>query len=79
MHHISDKNTALKECVRVLKPGGNICIFEPNLNGLKNIREKRFPKHPDSVDPRPKAQKLGLSIEVSNLSFYDAFILKKEN
>lgn len=79
LHHIDDKKAALEECVRVLKSGGIIYIFEPNRDGIKFIREKKFPTHPDSVDPRPLAKMLSLAIEVRNLSFYDAFILKKEN
>ncbi len=79
LHHIDDKKAALKECVRVLKSSGIICIFEPNRDGIKFIREKKFPSHPDSIDPRPLAQMLSLAIEVRNLSFYDVFILKKGN
>ena len=78
LHHINDKATTLKECVRVLKLNGIICIFEPNSNGVKIIREKKFPTHPDAVDPRIYARELQLLLEFVERPFYDTYILRKQ-
>ncbi len=77
LHHIDDKKTTLTECKRIIKLGGVICISEPNHEALTFIREKKFPDHPDSVDPREFAQDLHLSVELIESPFYDTFILKK--
>ncbi|KKK95338.1 hypothetical protein LCGC14_2673830 [marine sediment metagenome] len=77
LHHINDKKATLKECKRILTLRGIICIFEPNQEALIFIREKKFPDHPDSVDPREYTQDLHLSIELIERPFYDTYILKK--
>jgi ubiquinone/menaquinone biosynthesis C-methylase UbiE len=79
LHHIENKHAALKECVRVIKSNGIICIFEPNRKAVKFIREKRFPTHPDAFDPREHARDLHLSVELKELTFYNAYVLKKLN
>ncbi len=78
LHHIGNIKAALKEFVRVIKSNGIICIFEPNNNGIRIIREKKFPTHPDSVDPRNYTQELHLSWELIERPFYDTFLLKKQ-
>lgn len=77
LHHVDNKKLALKECSRVTKSNGIICIFEPNRKAINFIREKRFPKHPDAIDPRIFIRDLHLSVELKKLSFYDTYILKK--
>jgi ubiquinone/menaquinone biosynthesis C-methylase UbiE len=50
LEHVSDKNTALKELLRVLKNGGNLIITVPNLNSdatlwgrfLRLIKKRKF-------------------------------------
>ncbi|MFW9878591.1 MAG: class I SAM-dependent methyltransferase [Candidatus Thorarchaeota archaeon] len=78
LHHINDKEAALKESIRILKLNGSICIFEPNDNLLRIIRENRFPSHPDAVDPRNYIRGLPLLLESIKLPYYDAYILRKQ-
>lgn len=72
-HHINDKTAAFKEINRVIKPNGIFCILEPTQRGIKTIR-KRFPTHPDAVDPREYAKEYSLNIEIKRGSLFDAFI-----
>ena len=78
LHHIDDKETALKESVRVLRSNGIICILEPNDNLMKIIRENKFPSHPDAADPRSYTRELHLSLELKERPFYDIYILRKQ-
>lgn len=41
LHHL-DVDKALKECFRVLKPGGFICFTEPNMLNPQIFMERRF-------------------------------------
>ncbi len=77
LHHIDDGQAAYNESVRVLKPNGKICIFEPNLRAVGTIREKKFADHPDAVDPRDFNTIHKLSLEIKKTSFYDAYIFQK--
>lgn len=77
LHHINDKEVALKECFRILKLHGMVCIFEPNSDAIKFIRERRSPTHPDAVDPRNYIQGLHFQLELIKLPFYDAHIFRK--
>jgi ubiquinone/menaquinone biosynthesis C-methylase UbiE len=77
LHHINDKEVALKECFRILKPDGIVCIFEPNSDAIKFIRERRSPTHPDAVDPRNYIQGLHFQSELIKRPFYDAHIFRK--
>ena len=38
---------------------------------------KRFPSHPDAIDPRNLAKDYNLSIQVKNSPLFDAFVFKK--
>lgn len=78
LHHIDDKTATIKECYRVLKLNGIVCVFEPNKNTLKIIRDKKSPSRPDAVDPRNYVQDLSFASELITLPFYDAYILRKE-
>ena len=78
LHHIHDKSSAFREFIRTTKPKGVICIFEPNPKGIEAMR-KRFPSHPDAVDPRIFAKNYSLSLEVKNGPLFDAFVFKKRN
>ena len=77
LHHINDGQAAYNESVRVIKPNGKICIFEPNLRAVGTIREKKFADHPDAVDPRDYNSVHKLSLEIKKTSFYDAYIFHK--
>jgi len=78
-HHIDDKSSAFKEFIRTIKkPNGVICIVEPTPKVIEGMR-KRFPSHPDAVDPRAYAKTYNLSVEVKNSPLFDAFIFKKKD
>ncbi|MFX1281598.1 MAG: class I SAM-dependent methyltransferase [Promethearchaeota archaeon] len=77
LHHIDDIDKALKESVRILRKSGIICIFEPNSNLIKIIRQNEHPTHPDAINPRDYAQRLHLSMELIELPFYNTYILRK--
>lgn len=78
IHHIENKSSAFKEFIRTTKPSGIICIFEPTPKGIEAMR-KRFPSHPDAVDPRDFAKNYNLSIEIKNSPLFDAFVFKKRD
>jgi len=78
LHHINDKEATFKECFRILRLNGIVCVFEPNRNGIKIIREKKFPTHPDAVDPRTYLENQCFLSELIKLPFYDAYILRKQ-
>ena len=76
-HHINDKVKALNECVRVIKKDGIIIIFELTPKGIEEVR-KRFPSHPDAVDPRDYAKELPLTEEIIEHGNINAYIYKKK-
>lgn len=78
LHHIDDKEATFKESYRVLRLNGIICVFEPNNDAMKIIREGRYPTHPDAVDPRNYVQALHLLLELVERPFYDIFIFRKQ-
>ena len=77
LHHIEDYQAAYDEIVRVIKPKGKICIFEPNLRAIGIIRENKFQDHPDAVDPREFNHIHKLPLEIRKTPFFDAYIFKK--
>ena len=77
LHHIKDCQATYNESVRVIKTNGKICIFEPNLRAIGIIRDKKFPDHPDAVDPRDFNRVHKLFLEIKKTSFYDAYIFQK--
>jgi len=78
LHHIGDRQATFNESVRVVKKNGIICIFEPNNQAIVTIRSKKFPDHPDAVDPRDYNIVLKLPVEIKKTSFYDAYIFQKK-
>ena len=34
LHHVNDKHLVIKECIRIVKPEGILCIIEPSVKGL---------------------------------------------
>ncbi len=76
LHHINDRASTFKECVRTVKPNGVICIIEPTRKVIKNIR-RNFPTHPDAVDPRDYMHDFTVSVEIKKNPFFNAFIIKK--
>ena len=78
LHHIDDRQATFNESVRVVKKNGIICIFEPNNQAIVTIRSKKFPDHPDAVDPKDYNIVLKLPVEIKKTSFYDAYIFQKK-
>ena len=78
LHHIGDRQATFNESVRVVKKNGIICIFEPNNQAIVTIRSKKFPDHPDAVDPKDYNIVLKLPVEIKKTSFYDAYIFQKK-
>ena len=78
LHHIDDSASAFRESVRIIKPNGAICIFEPTPKGLEAVR-KQFPTHPDAIDPRDYAKDYPLSLEIKKNFMFNIFIFKKQN
>jgi len=78
LHHIGDRQATFNESVRVVKKNGIVCIFEPNNQAIVTIRSKKFPDHPDAVDPRDYNIVLKLPVEIKKTSFYDAYIFQKK-
>jgi ubiquinone/menaquinone biosynthesis C-methylase UbiE len=78
LHHIDQPASAFKECVRVVKISGYICVIEPTHRGIRIIR-KEFQTHPDAVDPRDYIQNFPLSVEIKKNFMFNAFIFKKLN
>ncbi|MFX1298418.1 MAG: class I SAM-dependent methyltransferase [Promethearchaeota archaeon] len=76
LHHIDNKVSTLKECIRILKLNGILCIIEPTRKGIELI-QKINPSHPDAVDPREYAQNFPLSVEVKKNPMVNAFIFKE--
>ncbi|TFG00064.1 MAG: class I SAM-dependent methyltransferase [Promethearchaeota archaeon] len=75
-HHFNDKEASLKECLRVTRPNGIVCIIEPNNKVIETI-QKRFPSHPDGDDPRNYLNDSKVKVEVKNNSKVDTYILKR--
>ena len=78
LHHIGDRQATFNESVRVVKKNGIVCIFEPNDQAIVTIRSKKFPDHPDAVDPKDYNIVLKLPVEIKKTSFYDAYIFQKK-
>lgn len=76
LHHVDDSKATLKECIRVLKPKGLICVIEPNQKGMKIVRSKH-PDHPDPIIPSEIAKDLPLKEEIKKGRFYDGYIYRK--
>ena len=77
LHHIEDEQAAFSESVRVLKPNGVICIFEPNPQSIAFIQANRISDHPDASDPRDYNKESQLPVEIKKTSFFDAYIFRK--
>jgi len=71
-HHISDKERALSELLRVLKTKGLLAIIELTDEGVEVVR-KTYPGHPDAVDPRDFMEHLK-PIEVVESKYLNAYI-----
>ena len=76
--HVAKDSRAkvLQECVRTMKADALLCVFEPNQNCIKIIKELD-PSHPEVADPNENAGGLGLESRTIEGKMFDAFIFKK--
>ena len=77
-HHIDEDSrvNVLQECIRAMKANALLCLFEPNQNCIKIIKELD-PSHPGAADPNEQARGLDLESQKIEGSFFDAFIFRK--
>lgn len=73
LHHMKDPENAVAECIRVLAPGGVICILEPN-EALLTIARTKYPDHPDPIDPTPFIK--GMSLETTHEKMFDIYVIR---
>lgn len=73
LHHMGDPQKAVAECIRVLAPGGVISIIEPNA-ALVELARKRYPDHPDPIDPTPFVQDMVLERFHENM--FDVYVVR---
>lgn len=73
LHHMNDPAGAVAECIRVVAPGGVICILEPNA-ALLDLARKEHPDHPDPVDPTPYVE--GMALETIHEQMFDVYVIR---
>lgn len=76
-HHIDDKQSALREFIRVISDSGLVIIFEFTSAGIELLRQRK-PSHPDAVNPEDFSRNLPLSLEIKNSRYINAYIYKKK-
>jgi ubiquinone/menaquinone biosynthesis C-methylase UbiE len=76
-HHINDKERALTELLRVLKPKGLLAIIELTEDGVEVVRNT-FPGHPDAVDPRDYMKDPNLNIKLDESKHLNAYIYRRK-
>lgn len=74
LHHMGDPAAAVTEFVRVLAPGGGICILEPNAAMIELVRPKH-PDHPAPTDPTPFVQGK-LALETIHEEKFDVYLIR---
>lgn len=76
-HHITDKEHALNELLRVLKTDGLLAIIELTDEGVEVVR-KTYSGHPDAVDPRDFMKDPNLHIEIDESKYLNAYFYRKK-
>jgi ubiquinone/menaquinone biosynthesis C-methylase UbiE len=79
LHHIDAPAAALRECLRVLRPGGALCIMEPTARLIARAR-LRHPDHPDPTDPTPLLEELSpqpLPLETLRGEMFDTYVVRR--
>ncbi|MBY9007174.1 MAG: class I SAM-dependent methyltransferase [Candidatus Lokiarchaeota archaeon] len=74
--HIQNKDRAIEECVRILRPYRSIYIIETNENGIKFYQDN-YGFLIKLVDPRHFIKDLDLSIELEVGRYMNGYILSK--
>jgi len=75
-HHINNKERAISELFRVIKPKGLLVIIELTEEGVELVR-KRYRNHQDAVDPRDYTKNLRFKVDVIESMYLNAYIYKK--
>ena len=75
LHHVSDPRAAVTECVRVLAPGGTICIMEPNAAMIEFVRANKHPDHPEPTDPTPFVPE-ACALETVHDEKFDVYLIR---
>lgn len=76
LQHIEKKRIALKECLRVFKSKGILCVIELNKNGLKYCQTE-FGFTPDFIVPMAFLKDEKFSVEVITGRLTNAYVLSK--
>lgn len=77
-HHIKNKRSVLKECIRVLTGNGLLIIIEFTEEGIEMIR-RVYPMHQDAVNPNDFTEDLPLIIQIKEGDLINAYIYRKIN
>lgn len=73
LHHVDDPAAVVGECLRVLAPGGALCILEPTAKLVARAREKH-PDHPEPVDPTPLTR--GMPVQEKPGEMFDTYVVR---
>ncbi|MFX1575119.1 MAG: class I SAM-dependent methyltransferase [Promethearchaeota archaeon] len=76
-HHINNKQRAIKELFRIIKPNSILVIIELTDEGVELVR-KRFRNHQDAVDPCDYTKDLKFEVEIIESKYLNAYIFKKQ-
>ena len=75
LQHIHNRKLAVDESVRVIRPGGIICIIELNDAGTKAAR-KEWGFEAELIDPRKYLSDIDFDLDLIEGKYFDAFLLK---
>ncbi len=76
LQHVKNKQTALNDCIRVIKPSGLICVIEWNKKSI----EADYKKHGfkiDYIDPKDFLKQKDTLIETHLGKYVNLFIIRK--
>lgn len=77
LQHIGDRERALNGCLRVVKPGGVLCVIEWNKRTIRED-EERYGFTLDYVDPREILDRDDVRITVSEGRSVNVFVIRKD-
>lgn len=77
LQHIKNRESALNECLRVLKSCGLVCVIEWNEKNVKEHEEK-YGFRIDYIDPNEILHRDAVSIELIPGDSINIFIIRKE-
>jgi ubiquinone/menaquinone biosynthesis C-methylase UbiE len=77
LQHVKNRELALNESLRVLKPHGLICVIEWNEKSIRED-EERYGFKIDYVDPREILNRDDINIQLSTGEFTNIFMIRKK-